>query len=35
VETKVVKMKTLAEEEAEKSKAPRKRISKPAGTDEK
>jgi small subunit ribosomal protein S2 len=35
VETKVSKMKTIEAQEAEKSKAPRKRISKPAGKSKK
>ncbi len=35
VDSKVGKLKTLAEEEAEKAKAPRKRISKPAGRSKK
>jgi small subunit ribosomal protein S2 len=35
VETKVVKLKTISEEEKEKTKAPRKRISKPAGKSSK
>lgn len=35
VETKVVKLKTISEEEKEKTKAPRKRINKPAGRSNK